>query len=212
MPHILTTFGPECQIGALTLCSCAYVHAHLHECALANLPKRVRSDTKTYLCRFICRSSGQFPSKFAALPGIGARESPEPNANNQVMPYSARGAVDEGDDRVRQIETRLNVAEKSNRALLDEVVRLQGELKFAVRKNEENIREEKQARQQMESVLRTSRDTIEQLGSRLRRAEERTVEDKASIQALLNHTKSVEQTVLNGQQELLTRKDLHTTQ
>ena len=35
----------------------------------------------------------------------------------------------EAEEKIRQLETRINVTEKSNRALLEEVVRLQSELK-----------------------------------------------------------------------------------
>jgi hypothetical protein len=82
------------------------------------------------------RPSQQFPSKFSQLPGIG---SPTPTADNQLMPFTGnaksshppgaapRTAWDglEPEERLRQLETRVNVAERSNRALLEEVVRLQ---------------------------------------------------------------------------------------
>lgn len=72
----------------------------------------------------------QFPSKFGALPQISARNSPEVNGHNQLVPHGG-GKIDglEAEEKIRQLETRINVTEKSNRALLEEVVRLQSELK-----------------------------------------------------------------------------------
>lgn len=67
----------------------------------------------------------QFPSKFGTLPQISARNTPEITAQNQIVPYN--GA--ESDEKIKQLEMRINVTEKSNRALLEEVVRLQSELK-----------------------------------------------------------------------------------
>lgn len=71
-----------------------------------------------------------FPSKFGALPQISARNSPEVNGQNQLVPLS-KTSIDglEAEEKIRHLETRINVTEKSNRALLEEVVRLQSELK-----------------------------------------------------------------------------------
>lgn len=72
----------------------------------------------------------QFPSKFGTLPQISARNSPDVNSHNQLVPAN-RQSIDglEAEERVRVLESRVNVTEKSNRALLEEVVRLQSELK-----------------------------------------------------------------------------------
>ncbi len=75
-----------------------------------------------------CRAP-PFPNKYSALPGIGG-SSPEPDDDNQLIPYTGGGHSrpnfgDDSDERVRQLETRVSVAEKSNRALLEECVRLQ---------------------------------------------------------------------------------------
>ena len=56
-------------------------------------------------------------------------------------------------DRVSQMETRLVVAEQSNRALLDEVLRLQGQLQSAVRASQDALAAERKSRDQLESVL-----------------------------------------------------------
>ena len=56
-------------------------------------------------------------------------------------------------DRVTQMETRLVVAEQSNRALLDEVLRLQGQLQSAVRASQDALAAERKSRDQLEAVL-----------------------------------------------------------
>ena len=59
----------------------------------------------------------------------------------------------QGQDRATQMETRLVVAEQSNRALLDEVLRLQGQLQSAVRASQDALAAERKSRDQLESVL-----------------------------------------------------------
>ena len=86
------------------------------------------------------------------------------------MPYNANvpNGVPEGSGvELRQLEMRINVAERSNRALLEEVVRLQSELKTQGRQAEEKIQDERNSRKQMENSLRSSNDLIMQLTARL---------------------------------------------
>ncbi len=85
----------------------------------------------------LCRN--QFNSKFgpAPLPAIQS-QTPQPTEDNQIVPYGrSRSRIsqitniqppvgDFSDNRLRGLESRLSVAEQSNRALLEEVVRLQG--------------------------------------------------------------------------------------
>ena len=83
-------------------------------------------------------------SKYDTLPRI-SKSFENPDANKRVVPYDPRynssingSSNGEMDDRIRLLETRLSVTEKSNRALLDEVVRLQNELMSVSRKNEDS--------------------------------------------------------------------------
>lgn len=124
---------------------------------------------------------------------------------------SLRGGTAEPDERLRQMETRIHVAEKSNRALLEEVVRLQSELKGQIRRNEDTLREERQARIQMENSMRASNDLMAQMSARLKNAEERVQEEKSTVNALVSQTKNMEHAVLGGQQDLLNRKDHQAT-
>ena len=103
----------------------------------------------------------------------------------------------------------MNVAEKSNRALLEEVVRLQSELKTTIRRNDDIIREERQTRSNIETSLRSANDVIGQLSVRWQRSEDRLVEEKTAVTALISHQKTVEQAIIGNQQEVLSRLDLH---
>lgn len=62
--------------------------------------------------------SRQFPGRFTRLPGIS--NSPLPSSDNQLVPMRSLN-YDDGDISDRQMELKLSVLEKSNRALLDEV-------------------------------------------------------------------------------------------
>nr|XP_006814680.1 PREDICTED: coiled-coil domain-containing protein 154-like [Saccoglossus kowalevskii] len=155
-----------------------------------------------------------FSNRLAApLPNIGSSSPAPPGFDNQLVPFSGRKSqlssiqdYSEG-TRMNQLEQRLSISERSNRALLEEVVRLQGELKQSHRKTEETLAAERQARQHLAENLRSSNDLIGQLGARLKRAEEKVQDERAAVGALVNHTKQVEQAVLGSQQEILSRRD-----
>ena len=102
---------------------------------------------------------------------------------------------------------RLGVSEKSNRALLEEVLRLQNDLRIATKKSEDIIRDEKEARQQLSEAIRISNELISQLSERIRDTEDKIQDEKASLSTLFNHTKNVEKTVLTSQQDIQTRRD-----
>ncbi|KAK2166877.1 hypothetical protein LSH36_34g07043, partial [Paralvinella palmiformis] len=151
----------------------------------------------------------QFPPKHSTLPGIGGSVPSSPMPGNQLVPYQK--GFDVESEKYRQLETRINISERSNRALLEEVVRLQSELKGSIRRNEEIVRQEQLNRQQMENSLRSSNELIMQLSVRLKRTEEKLQDEKSALSSLMNQQKTVEQVVLGSQQELMSRKDLQTT-
>ena len=160
----------------------------------------------------------QFPSKYGQLPGIG--DSPRPSQDNQIVPLKSgrkstplgmgqRSNTDQYDteERIRQLEMRLGVSEKSNRALLEEVLRLQNDLRIATKKSEDVIRDEREARVQLSEAIRISNELITQLSERIKDTEEKIQEEKASLNSLFSHTKNVEKTVLTSQQDIQSRRD-----
>ncbi|XP_033108445.1 golgin subfamily A member 6-like protein 22 isoform X2 [Anneissia japonica] len=171
---------------------------------------------------FDSHRQSQIQNRFQPLPSIQGGHAPQTGFEKALVPvgtgrlkpqmsHIANGGPmmlnDVGDAKVRQFDNRLSVAEQSNRALLEEVVRLQGELKQAHRKTEDMLAVERQARQQLTENIRASNDLIGQLGARLKRAEEKVAEERSAVGALVNHTKQVEQAVLGSQQELVAKRD-----
>uniref|UniRef100_A0A1I8HGB3 TPR_MLP1_2 domain-containing protein n=1 Tax=Macrostomum lignano TaxID=282301 RepID=A0A1I8HGB3_9PLAT len=130
------------------------------------------------------------------------------NASSYSAAPAANSAADSSsDERVRSLETRLGLAERSNRGLLDEVLRLQTEVRAVSRRGEEAIREERQARQYLEASLRTSSDLTSQLAQRIRAQEERLADERAALADVVNQTRSVEQLTLERQQDLTAKRE-----
>ncbi|XP_031567106.1 coiled-coil domain-containing protein 154-like isoform X5 [Actinia tenebrosa] len=133
------------------------------------------------------------PTNLPALPGTtDRRNSP---------PVSTEG------NRLRKLEGRISLSEQSNRALLEEIVRLQGELKNSVRRNEETLRDEKEHRQVLSEKIRAANNLYTQLMMRLARTEEKLDSEHSAVGSLVNHTKHVEQTLMGNQQQLLNRRE-----
>lgn len=102
---------------------------------------------------------------------------------------------------------RLAVSEKSNRALLEEVLRLQNDLRSTARRSEDVLREERESRQQLSEAIRISNELISQLSVRIKETEEKIEDEKSSLNALFSHTKNVEKSVVHSQQESQQRRD-----
>ncbi|PAA51940.1 hypothetical protein BOX15_Mlig027877g1, partial [Macrostomum lignano] len=121
-----------------------------------------------------------------------SHEKPRQQQQQQLVPIRAESLDDhrsmsspsDNDERIRSLETRLRVAEKSNRALLEEVVRLQSELKVVSRKGEDALRDERRARQMLEGAVKSSGDLVNQLAQRLRTQEDRLAEERSRLDNL----------------------------
>lgn len=151
-----------------------------------------------------------------ALPTATPPPGPESQFAQQInmlrsknSPAGIRASADylESEEKMRLMETRLGMTEKSNRALLEEVLRLQNELRVTVARNEQAIRDEKSARTQLDASVHIVNDLISQLASRIKAAEEKITEEKSALNSLVTHTKGVEQAVLASQQEIQGKKD-----
>jgi chaperonin cofactor prefoldin len=113
----------------------------------------------------------------------------------------------DANDRVRLLETRIGVTEKSNRALLEEVVRLQSELKSNARRNDDIIRDERLARQGLENTLRSSTDALAAVAARLKRTEDRIQDERTYLNDLMTQSKTLEQSVIGAQQDMSNKRD-----
>ena len=124
-------------------------------------------------------------------------------------PPQQRGSGNSSDTwpRLRQLENRLNISEQSNRALLEELVRLQGELKSCMRHNEDSLRGEREERLILSEKIRAANNLYTQMTMRLARTEERLESERNAVGSLVNHTKQVEQAIIGSQQQLISRRE-----
>lgn len=109
--------------------------------------------------------------------------------------------------RVKQLESRVQHTETTNRALLEEVVRLQNELAVSLRRSFDTLQEERTARQILENNFKYQSESMLQLTGRLKRAEDSLQEDRGAMQSLIFYTRSLEQSNLNAQKDLFIRRD-----
>ncbi|XP_068249791.1 LOW QUALITY PROTEIN: putative leucine-rich repeat-containing protein DDB_G0290503 [Palaemon carinicauda] len=107
--------------------------------------------------------------------------------------------------RIDMLEQRLNQTEQSNRTLLDELMRLQQELKMGVKKNEMGLVDEKESRNRLESSIREAQSRNYEIDDRIRRCEDGVKDVRSAVQMMSSHTKSVEKTIASLQQELMER-------
>lgn len=145
---------------------------------------------------FFRPAGGSEVTSFPALP-----------SSNKPAQRRGSGNSSETGPRLRQLESRLNINEQSNRALLEELVRLQGELKSCVRRNEDSLRGEREERLILSEKIRAASNLYTQMTMRLARTEERLESERDAVGSLVNHTKQVEQAILGSQQQLMSRRE-----
>ena len=144
---------------------------------------------------------------FSFRPGGGSQLSSFPaltdanNAGHRGSPGPHEGG------RLRKLEGRLNINEQSNRALLEELVRLQGDLKSSIRRNEDTLRDEREERLVLAEKIRAGNNMYTQLIMRLARTEEKLESEHNNVGSLVSHTKQVEQALMGTQQQLLSRRE-----
>ncbi|GAB1598354.1 Hypothetical predicted protein [Argonauta hians] len=108
------------------------------------------------------------------------------------------------------MEARLNISEKSCRALLEEMVRLQNDLKSTVRRNEEVVHEQSLSRQQLDALVRKNMDSLIHLNSKIQRLEQKIQQDEIAFNMLKTQAQNLEQITKGSQQDLFGKKDMHT--
>ncbi|XP_029212972.2 coiled-coil domain-containing protein 154-like isoform X5 [Acropora millepora] len=109
--------------------------------------------------------------------------------------------------RLRHLEGRVNLGEQSNKALLEELVRLQGDLKGSIRRNQDILREEREERLILAEKIQAANNLYTQMMMRMARAEEKIETEHNTVGSLVNHTKQVEQALIGNQQQLLSRRE-----
>lgn len=110
-------------------------------------------------------------------------------------------------NKLKQLESRVQVTEVSNRALLEELIRLQNDMALSLRRSFDTIAEERGARIALENSLKYQNETFIQLTGRLKRAEDFLQEDRTAMQSLMNFTRNFEQVSTNTIKDLSLRRD-----
>jgi len=126
-----------------------------------------------------------------------------PRRLDAVDPASQVAVIDQttGDGptstRLLALESRVAVSEKSTRALLVEVVRLQAALSTAMKSADED----RVARRDAENRMRATADTLAQVGAQMERDEHRRRTDDDDTKTLLATAQDAEAAALAARQE-----------
>ncbi|CAF3886189.1 unnamed protein product [Rotaria magnacalcarata] len=144
------------------------------------------------------------------LPPINAQSLP----TMQVFPLRTGNQPQMFDDsinqslyKVKQLESRLQMTEISNRALLEEVIRLQTELFNAIRQSQSILQEERLSRQHIENNIRIQNDVILQLTARIKRNEDVFNDEHQSSLSANASVRGLEQQIAAIQKEYVLRRD-----
>ncbi|CAF3503652.1 unnamed protein product [Rotaria socialis] len=113
--------------------------------------------------------------------------------------------------KVKQLESRLQMTEISNRALLEEVIRLQTELFNAIRQSQSILQEERLSRQHIENNIRIQNDVILQLTARIKRNEDVFNDEHQSSLSANASVRGLEQQIAAIQKEYVLRRDTQST-
>lgn len=130
------------------------------------------------MCIFRFNSDGQVPQSLPAIANIA---------------YT-------GGSRVNDLESRIKVSEQSNRILLEELMKLQQDLKLALRENGKMVLKERQERLAIRDKVEATENMYNRVSMQLMRTEEKLNTEHSTLATLLNQSKEVERAVAGGQQ------------
>eukprot|EP00126_Sphaerothecum_destruens_P001841 Sdes_comp15272_c0_seq1m4117 len=104
--------------------------------------------------------------------------------------------------RVLQLEGRVEINEKSNRALLEEIVGLQGEIKSRFRRNDDLIQEEKQGIAQLSENLESNNKVLSKMITKYEKLDGGVYEAGKHISQLMNQQQDLEKKYSENFQQL----------
>ncbi|CAF1313628.1 unnamed protein product [Adineta steineri] len=144
------------------------------------------------------------------LPPINIQSIPNPPLfplRTGLQPQIFDDSLNQSLYKVKQLESRVQMTEISNRALLEEIIRLQTELFNAIRQSQTVLQEERLSRQQIENNIRIQNDVILQLTARIKRNEyTHNDEHQASLTANAS-LRGLEQQLISIQKDTFLRRD-----
>ncbi|CAF0933988.1 unnamed protein product [Brachionus calyciflorus] len=109
--------------------------------------------------------------------------------------------------KIKQLESRLQATEVSNRALIEDVILLQNDLAISLRRSLDTLNEEKSARLILENNYKFQNEAMLQLNGRLKRTEDLLQQDRNAMQSMIMYTRNLEQSLTNAQRDLFVRKE-----
>ncbi|KAK4313749.1 hypothetical protein Pmani_014910 [Petrolisthes manimaculis] len=137
-------------------------------------------------------------------PGLPITQPP-PQIRSPPAPFIPQPDPMAG-QRIDMLEQRINATEQSNRALLDELVRIQQDLKMNVKRNEMGLAEEKDVRSRLDTAVRQAQSKTFEFEDRIRRLEDAIKENRNQVMQMVSHSKSIEKTVASAQQDQLDKR------
>ncbi|KAK3876279.1 hypothetical protein Pcinc_018933 [Petrolisthes cinctipes] len=137
-------------------------------------------------------------------PGLPIRQ-PAPQIRSPPAPFIPQPDPMVG-QRIDMLEQRINATEQSNRALLDELMRIQQDLKMNVKRNEMGLAEEKDVRSRLDTAVRQAQSKTFEFEDRIRRLEDAIKENRNQVMQMVSHSKSIEKTVASAQQDQLDKR------
>ena len=102
--------------------------------------------------------------------------------------------------KMRDLASRVKLSEQSNRVLLEELMKLQQDLKLALRQNEEMVLQEQQERLSMKEKVEAAENMYTKVSMQLLRTEEKVNMEHTTLTSLLSQSKEVERAVAGGEQ------------
>lgn len=109
--------------------------------------------------------------------------------------------------RIKQLESRLQLSDVNNKSMLEEILKLQNEMAYSLKRSMDSLNEERNARNMLENNYRLQTESFIQLNARLKRTEDFLQEDRGAMQSLILYTKNLEQSTINTQKDLFVRRD-----
>ena len=109
--------------------------------------------------------------------------------------------------RLLHLESRTNANEQAYRSLVEEIVRLQGEVRTSVRRGDDLWKDERRERLQVREHLQTTADGQATAERRLQRLEEAAEKERRSLRSLGEHGQRLEALVGENRRLVEMRKD-----
>ncbi|KAF2364832.1 Coiled-coil domain-containing protein 154 [Trinorchestia longiramus] len=170
---------------------------------LPGLPKT------SYITRKPARQTPRLPPQQAPVQRPVAPRPQLPAPQPPLMPAGPDPFVTR---RMDMLEQRLNSSEQSNRALMDELMRLQQDMKMQIKKNEMGLGDERESKGRLEIAMRQAQGHQYEVDDRVKRCEDGIKDVRNSIQQLMGHIQGVEKLTHAIQNENSDRSGLSSSQ